>query len=63
MWTLLAIVATASHLAFKGGTVRKKVYVPDYRFSEDLDFMLLDHISNEELSLRWKPSLPGCATR
>jgi uncharacterized protein len=26
------------NLAFKGGTVLKKVYFPDYRFSEDLDF-------------------------
>ena len=29
-------------LAFKGGTVLKKVYFKDYRFSEDLDFTLLD---------------------
>jgi predicted nucleotidyltransferase component of viral defense system len=35
---------------FKGGTVLKKVYFLDYRFSEDLDFTLLDHsISNEEI--------------
>jgi len=26
------------NLLFKGGTVLKKVYFPDYRFSEDLDF-------------------------
>ncbi len=26
------------NLVFKGGTVLKKVYFPDYRFSEDLDF-------------------------
>ena len=25
-------------LAFKGGTVLKKVYIEDYRYSEDLDF-------------------------
>ncbi len=25
-------------LVFKGGTVLKKIYFPDYRFSEDLDF-------------------------
>ena len=29
-------------LAFKGGTVLKKCYFEDYRFSEDLDFTLLD---------------------
>ncbi len=37
-------------LVFKGGTVLKKVYFEDYRFSEDLDFTLLDNdISNEQL--------------
>lgn len=29
-------------LVFKGGTVLKKVYFEDYRFSEDLDFTLID---------------------
>lgn len=41
---LLAIAASPLRdlLAFKGGTAIKKMYVPDYRFSEDLDFTLLD---------------------
>ena len=40
-------------LVFKGGTVLKKVYFTDYRFSEDLDFTLLnDEITNEEL-FKW----------
>lgn len=40
----------SSILAFKGGTVLKKVYFEDYRFSEDLDFTLLDNnIENEEI--------------
>lgn len=30
------------HFVFKGGTCLKKNYFPDYRFSEDLDFTLLD---------------------
>ena len=30
-------------IVFKGGTVLKKVYFEDYRFSEDLDFTLLDN--------------------
>ena len=30
-------------LAFKGGTVLKKFYFEDYRYSEDLDFTLLDN--------------------
>ena len=37
-------------LVFKGGTVLKKVYFENYRFSEDLDFTLLDNeISNEQI--------------
>lgn len=37
-------------IAFKGGTVLKKVYFKDYRFSEDLDFTLLnDEITNEQI--------------
>jgi predicted nucleotidyltransferase component of viral defense system len=40
----------ASILAFKGGTVLKKNYFEDYRFSEDLDFTLLDEsVSNEAI--------------
>ena len=51
-WTLLAIAESPlrHHLAFKGGTALKKIYVPDYRFSEDLDFTLLDDIANDELA-------------
>lgn len=38
------------YLVFKGGTVLKKVYFRDYRFSEDLDFTLLDEkITNDDL--------------
>ena len=36
-------------LVFKGGTVLKKVYFPEYRFSEDLDFTLLDNALTNEL--------------
>ncbi len=37
-------------IAFKGGTVLKKVYFNDYRFSEDLDFTLLkNETSNEQI--------------
>jgi len=50
-WVLLAIANSSlrERLAFKGGTALKKVYEPDYRFSEDLDFTLLDDTSNEDL--------------
>lgn len=37
-------------IVFKGGTVLKKVYFEDYRFSEDLDFTLLfSELSNEQI--------------
>lgn len=56
-WTLLAIAHSPlrDRLAFKGGTALKKVYVPDYRFSEDLDFTLLDDISSEDLVAEIEP--------
>jgi predicted nucleotidyltransferase component of viral defense system len=44
-------------LVFKGGTVLKKVYFEDYRFSEDLDFTLLDsEITNEQIFAWFKES-------
>lgn len=37
-------------MVFKGGTVLKKVYFEDYRFSEDLDFtLLINDIPNEKI--------------
>ncbi len=37
-------------IVFKGGTVLKKIYFANYRFSEDLDFTLLDkNITNEQI--------------
>lgn len=40
----------SQELVFKGGTVLKKIYFKDYRFSEDLDFTLLKNdISNDKL--------------
>jgi uncharacterized protein len=40
-------------LAFKGGTVLKKVYFENYRFSEDLDFTLLDESVTDEQVFSW----------
>jgi predicted nucleotidyltransferase component of viral defense system len=52
-WILRGIAqhATLSTcLVFKGGTVLKKIYFDDYRFSEDLDFTLVDPaITNDQL--------------
>jgi len=41
-WFLVGLSATPLKdiLVFKGGTAIKKCYIPDYRFSEDLDFTL-----------------------
>lgn len=39
-------------LAFKGGTALKRCYFGDYRFSEDLDFTLLETVPLEEILLR-----------
>jgi len=52
-WLLFAISKNKilyNALVFKGGTVLKKAYFEDYRFSEDLDFTLIDEtISNEQI--------------
>lgn len=51
-WVLHAVAASPlqSQLAFKGGTAIKKMYVPEYRFSEDLDFTIVDpEITNSVL--------------
>ena len=42
-------------IVFKGGTVLKKAYFIDYRFSEDLDFTLLDStVSNQQIYAYFK---------
>jgi len=52
-WLLFAISKNQTlynALVFKGGTVLKKAYFEDYRFSEDLDFTLIDEtVSNEQI--------------
>jgi uncharacterized protein len=42
-------------LAFKGGTALKRCYFGDYRFSEDLDFTLLEPMAFDELTKRLGP--------
>ncbi len=39
-------------LAFKGGTALKRCYFGDYRFSEDLDFTLIEPLPFEEIRKR-----------
>lgn len=50
-WILIGIAKSKMReiLSFKGGTALKKLYFPNYRFSEDLDFTLLRNISIEDL--------------
>lgn len=52
-WVLFAISQNNilnKALVFKGGTVLKKAYFEDYRFSEDLDFTLIDEsVTNEQI--------------
>jgi predicted nucleotidyltransferase component of viral defense system len=50
--TLLAESDLKPVLAFKGGTALKRCYFSDYRFSEDLDFTLIQAIPVEELLSR-----------
>ncbi len=40
-------------LVFKGGTALKKIYFEDYRYSEDLDFTLLDYNIANHLVFEW----------
>ncbi len=50
-WFLAGISATSLRdiLVFKGGTAIKKCYIPDYRFSEDLDFTLREETPFETI--------------
>lgn len=50
-WLLLALAdsALAKNLAFKGGTALKKIYFPDYRYSEDLDFTVVGDVGPDAL--------------
>lgn len=52
-WILFGIAKheqLSKAIVFKGGTVLKKVYFEDYRFSEDLEFTVLNaEISNEQI--------------
>ena len=40
-------------IVFKGGTVLKKVYFEDYRFSEDLDFTLFKNETDNKKIIEW----------
>ena len=46
---LLASLSTSLNFAFKGGTSIRKIHLGDYRFSDDLDFTLLEDYSKEQI--------------
>lgn len=50
-WILLGLANSKlkESLAFKGGTALKKVYFPDYRYSEDIDFTILEDVDENAL--------------
>lgn len=50
-WLLLALAGSdlKDAIAFKGGTALKKIYFPDYRYSEDLDFTVIKETSGERI--------------
>ncbi len=51
-WILCGIAnhpELSKEIVFKGGTVLKKVYFDEYRYSEDLDFTLITDRSNDQL--------------
>ena len=60
LWGVANHEQLSKTIVFKGGTVLKKVYFEDYRFSEDLDFTLLDNeITNEQIFDWFKETFEG----
>src|ERR1700724_97726 len=43
--TGLSFTPLKNKIIFKGGTALRRCYFPDYRFSEDLDFTLIQSLS------------------
>lgn len=50
-WILIGIARSGMRhvMSFKGGTALKKIYFQGYRFSEDLDFTLLENTSIDDI--------------
>ena len=64
-WLLVAIAESKvrQQLAFKGGTALKRCYYPDYRFSEDLDFILRADLSHDDLVTAFETLFPWLSQR
>lgn len=50
-WILIGLSNSGlrDNLIFKGGTALRKIYIKDYRYSEDLDFTLVNHLPAAEI--------------
>jgi len=57
------LLAHLPKMAFKGGTGIRKAYIKNYRFSDDLDFTLLEKISFKDLTNKVKKSNTGYKKR
>ncbi|MBU0512310.1 MAG: nucleotidyl transferase AbiEii/AbiGii toxin family protein [Chloroflexi bacterium] len=64
-WLLVAIAESelSRSLIFKGGTALKRVYYPDYRFSEDLDFTLNTDLTHDDLVTAFAALFPELKKR
>jgi len=51
------LLAHLPKMAFKGGTGIRKAYIDNYRFSDDLDFTLLEHSSFSDLESKIKKAI------
>lgn len=56
-WFLIGLAASPlrSRLVFKGGTALKRCYFGNYRFSEDMDFTLVEEISLAQIVTELQP--------
>lgn len=56
-WLLIALSSLkkeSEDIIFYGGTAIKKIYFPDYRFSEDLDFIGLGGLKTDRILNLWE---------
>lgn len=57
LWGIAQSELLRQSLIFKGGTVLKKAYFRDYRFSEDLDFTLIKDLSDADIEIAFEQVL------
>lgn len=64
-WLLIAIAESdlRGEVSFKGGTALKRIYYPDYRFSEDLDFTLTHDFPHNNVAEAFEDLFPSLLRR